>query len=306
MQNFVIETDHTGKEMIEHGDRLFPIAGYDEYFSKFVLKEVPWHWHEEIELVMMLEGKCKVYVLDSSFELEAGDAVFINSNTLHRLTDIGETDGHIINFVFHPVFLGGSYDSRIYTKYIKPISMNKGVTAIKLKGTQDHDRSIITMIQQAFVDYTNQSIGYEMAVRSYLTLAWQRLCQYQPELLEDTNFESSYSKRMDKMVKYIHSGYREKISIKNIAEAADVSESECYRLFRKGLQMTPNEYLLGHRLQMSVKQLIESDDTILQIAINHGFNSPSYFTQKFKERYQLTPKNYRKFHKKNMDKLVQS
>ena len=60
MQNYNIETDENGRELAEHGDALFPIASYDEYFSEFVLKEVSWHYHEEIEVIIVYEGSTKV------------------------------------------------------------------------------------------------------------------------------------------------------------------------------------------------------------------------------------------------------
>ncbi|WP_413699420.1 cupin domain-containing protein [Psychromonas sp. KJ10-10] len=104
MQIYNIETNHKGKELTLHGNEDFPCAFYDEKFSQFITGEVPWHWHDEIELVYVVEGRCKVQSLTGSLILEQGDAVFINVACLHKLEDIGELDCHILNFVLNPGF----------------------------------------------------------------------------------------------------------------------------------------------------------------------------------------------------------
>lgn len=296
MQNYIIETDDTGKEMMEHGDSLFPVAGYDEYFSKFVLGEVPWHWHDEIELVIVCEGVMVVEYVDHRLTLREGEAIFVNSNVLHRMTDIGEVDCHIINFVLKPVFLGGSYESRIYTKYIQPVCDNTCHPAITFNPEQSKDSVIIENLRDAFEAYTTQGFGYEITVRNHLMEVWKLMCMQHPELLEQIQNDIESSVRVSDIIKYIHSHYDEKLTVKRMAESIGISESECFRLFKKVLKTTPNDCLLNHRLQMAALQLASSDETVLVIGMNNGFNSPSYFSQKFKEKYNLTPKAFRKQH----------
>jgi AraC-like DNA-binding protein/mannose-6-phosphate isomerase-like protein (cupin superfamily) len=296
MQNYIIKTDESGQELIDHGDTWLPVAGYDEYFSKFVLNEVPWHWHEEIEFIIIYEGSIKVEYVDGYTNLDQGDGIFINSNTLHRLTQIGNIDCHIINFVLKPEFLGGRYDSRIYREYIKPICNNKALSTIKLSPTIPWGQKSINKIIEAFNAFTSSTFGYEMVVRTNLTEVWGLICINQPNVFKNSNPITESRKRISKIIKFIHNNYENKLTIRLLAGVADISESECYRLFKKTLQTTPNDYILNHRLQVAAIKLVDSDETILNLTYELGFGSPSYFSKKFKERYSYTPRKFRHTH----------
>lgn len=297
MQNFIIETDKNGLEMNSHGDSFFPLAGYDEYFSKFVLKEVPWHWHNEIEMVIVIEGSTKVEYVNGSVEIKEGEGIFINSNILHRMTQTSLVDCHIINFVFKPEFIGGRYDSRIYNDYIKPICSNHSLSTIKLTPKTNWETSIIEKIKKALEIYTEQTYGYEILIQSMLLDTWYTLCTNQQHLLKLPIPTTESKTRLDKIITFIHCNYNKKIAVKDLASIADISESECYRLFRKALHMTPNDYILTHRMQVAVVKLIETNHSVLTIAYDIGFGTPSYFSKKFKQQYNMTPKDFRTLYK---------
>lgn len=58
--------------------------------------------------------------------------------------------------------------------------------------------------------------------------------------------------------------------------------------------MTVTEFLNHHRLNYAVHLLTTTDDTITMISDLSGFNNRSYFNRLFRERYKLTPSEYRK------------
>ena len=301
MQNYFIKTDASGKELVNHGNMLFPVASYDEYFSKFILGEVPWHWHEEIELIVVIEGSTKVFYIEGSLELKEGDGIFINCNVLHRLTQTSKTDCHIINFVLRPEFIGGRMDSIIYTKYVSPICSNSALQLIKFESEKPSDQSIINMIKKAFYTFNNSDFGYEMILRKYLTEAWRLLCCNYPEFLESGISATEDQNRINKIIHYVHENYSKKITVSTMANIASISESECYRLFQKALSTTPIDYLSTHRLQQAPIKLINSSNSILNISQELGFNSSSYFSKKFKEMYGCTPQAYRNQRKVSKD-----
>lgn len=298
MQIYNIETDETGRELSEHGDAWFPLAGYDEWFSEFVLGEVPWHWHNEIELVVVNQGATLVECIGHSIELNTGDGIFINVNTPHRLTQIGQIECHIINFVLKPEFIGGRYDSKIYRDFIMPICSNASFTALKLSPTIPWQHETIEHIKEAFSVYTLEEYGYELTVRSKLTEFWRLICLHERELLVDTKNLTEDELRIKTIIGFIHSNYMDKLTIKTLGQQAGISESECYRLFNRMFSCTPNDYLLNHRLQIAALNLVETNDTILSIAVALGFGGASYFSKRFKERYGQSPRVFRNIHTK--------
>ena len=83
----------------------------------------------------------------------------------------------------------------------------------------------------------------------------------------------------------------------DIAASAGVSQRECLRCFRKNVGCTPFEYLNTYRIQQAAIQLIQTDRSILDIAVSCGFSTGSYFGKKFREVMHCTPREYRERHR---------
>ncbi|WP_305117469.1 helix-turn-helix transcriptional regulator, partial [Acutalibacter muris] len=58
--------------------------------------------------------------------------------------------------------------------------------------------------------------------------------------------------------------------------------------------MSFNAYLVNYRLELAAKQLSETGYRVIDVAENCGFHNHSYFTRAFREKYQMTPTEYRK------------
>ncbi len=66
------------------------------------------------------------------------------------------------------------------------------------------------------------------------------------------------------------------------------------RLFRKQLNTTPTDYFNDIRLRYCAEKLLHSDDEIISIALDAGFDNLSHFYHLFKEKYSVAPGHYRK------------
>jgi len=112
--------------------------------------------------------------------------------------------------------------------------------------------------------------------------------------LNDNMIERILLLRGDKMrLEMIGSNIKTLREKHGISQAAFMSKTECYRLFKQYLGLTPMEYVLNQRLQHASMLLLDSNDSIVNIALNCGFNSSSYFSKKFKNHYHQTPKEFR-------------
>ncbi len=66
------------------------------------------------------------------------------------------------------------------------------------------------------------------------------------------------------------------------------------KLFKEFTGMSFNAYLVNYRLELSAKQLAETNLKVIDIMENCGFHNHSYFTRAFHRKYQMTPLTYRK------------
>lgn len=86
----------------------------------------------------------------------------------------------------------------------------------------------------------------------------------------------------------------ESLTLKLLAQEFGYSESHFSRRFRQVSGMQFRDYLRYRKLAFALRQLRDTDNSVLQIALDHGFSSHEAFTRAFREAYGLTPSEYRK------------
>ena len=99
-----IRVDEKGRELLNHGSLAFPCAWY---YSGANQGDVPWHWHEEIELVYLSRGTLQCSVGNQRFLLCAGDALFINTGIPHAFFEEPGIPYEESDIVFHPRLIYG-------------------------------------------------------------------------------------------------------------------------------------------------------------------------------------------------------
>jgi AraC-like DNA-binding protein len=117
------------------------------------------------------------------------------------------------------------------------------------------------------------------------------------KVLSDVSFnaeKSSYnSRRIEKIMEFINNKFDENIALADAAKIAGMAEVSLSRFFRfrtgKTFIDTLNEVRLGHASRM----LIDTTNSINEIAYKCGFNNMSNFNRIFKKKKEITPKEFR-------------
>ncbi|MBE0700116.1 MAG: helix-turn-helix transcriptional regulator, partial [Acholeplasmataceae bacterium] len=99
-------------------------------------------------------------------------------------------------------------------------------------------------------------------------------------------------------IQYIEDHYQEKILLEKIARDVNLSSSHFQKIFKETMNISPNDYLINHRLTKAKELLLITNDTITDIAYLCGFDSNAYFSYVFKKKLKSSPSNYRKAHQK--------
>ncbi len=95
------------------------------------------------------------------------------------------------------------------------------------------------------------------------------------------------------IVQYVRLHFRSNLSMTDIAERFFLSRSATSKLFKRYTGETYPIYLKNLRLEAAKKDLERTDAPISSIGVENGFSTPSMFSQAFRERYGVTPKEYR-------------
>ncbi len=82
-------------------------------------------------------------------------------------------------------------------------------------------------------------------------------------------------------------------NLTRLATDAGMSLSHFSRTFQKATGVAPSQYFIRLRMEAARQLLLESDSSIISIALNVGYNNPSHFTHVFKRHVGVTPRDYR-------------
>ena len=96
------------------------------------------------------------------------------------------------------------------------------------------------------------------------------------------------------MKAYVAKNYGSRITLEKMANDLGVSKYVLSRMFAKTFHCNFSKYVNGGRLNNTVTELENSQDSITNICLNCGFESQRTFNRVFKDRYKLTPREYRK------------
>ena len=86
----------------------------------------------------------------------------------------------------------------------------------------------------------------------------------------------------------------EALTLEHLSSTLGYSEFYISRKFREISGMQFRDYLRYRRLAFALKELRDTENGILDIALDYGFSSHEAFTRAFKEAYNITPSEYRK------------
>lgn len=289
-----IEVEDDFREATRHGDVMFPYASYYVDLKQYMRGEVPWHWHEEFELSSMILGSVEMNIQNEIITLHTGEALFINANILHAVKQ-GTAEQSVYRAqVFSPVLVSGNMDSIFGQKYIVPLLKCKELPYLIFNDETDPDERIRALLCNAYKAYDVEEYGYEYEVREALSEVFRRISLKERDIIQTSKTAPRVDEgRIKDMLTYIHNNYQGKIELKDIAAAANISERECSRCFVKSLGLTPFQYVLNYRIRRAGELLLETEQSVAEIAYSTGFFNNSYFGKTFKNLMGMTPKEYR-------------
>ena len=100
--------------------------------------------------------------------------------------------------------------------------------------------------------------------------------------------------KLHRAITAMHAGLSDALSLGKLSADASMSVSHFSRLFRKATGRSPSQYFIHMRMEVACQLLLESDLSIINVALNVGYDSPSHFAQLFRRHTGVTPREYRR------------
>ena len=94
---------------------------------------------------------------------------------------------------------------------------------------------------------------------------------------------------VSKMQKYIDAHFNDEITLDDLSQAAGYSKYHAMRIFKELTGKTPFESIRALRLTKAATALRDSDDKVVDVALDNGFESHDGFTRAFARQFAITP-----------------
>ena len=101
-------------------------------------------------------------------------------------------------------------------------------------------------------------------------------------------------KLVNDILEYIEKNLSEGIKVEDIANHFYFSRYYLLRVFKRYTNLTINEYINQRKIIKSIYYIVSTDDRILKIALNSGFNSLEYYSEIFYKVTNFSPLEFRK------------
>ncbi|MFT4175106.1 MAG: helix-turn-helix domain-containing protein [Luteolibacter sp.] len=253
------------------------------------------HYHDFIELVMVLEGR-GTHLLDGKpWPVSAGDVFVIQGSQIHSFRD---RDGLVLMNIMYDAKrlpLSVSFLQRIpgYSAMflLEPNFRNSHqfISRLKLKQT---DLIAAKEIGEEISKESNLKVpGYEASLLCLLTQLITFLSRKYD--LSDT-YESHSLLQIGNVISILERRFDEPWELAQLASIAHLSRTSLLRIFRQVTGKSPISFLLQIRIEAAKRLLRETRQDITTIALNVGFNDSNYFSRQFRLIVGCSPRDYRK------------
>jgi len=115
------------------------------------------------------------------------------------------------------------------------------------------------------------------------------------EIMKSENAQGAWDKinAVDRMQAYVISHIHEEITMQALSDAAGYSRWHSLRIFKELLGMTPFEFIRAVKLTKAAEMLRDTSKSVIDVAVETGFDSHDGFTRAFKRQFGITPTRYK-------------
>lgn len=242
------------------------------------------HFHQNLEIVYVLEGSVEVQIESETYNLKKGDFLLINANKRHSLRATKEEillASFRVNFTMLAEYMGTNQ-----LLFWCNTTADRSESYVQLKKVLDRMLNRFYDKEKEGAIYLN-SIYYEAI---YLLVAYFMIKADDARMKENFTPDNS---RIFEIQNYVQANYQKQLSLNDLAKKLYLSNAYLSKYIKKHFGLSFLEYVNNVRLFHAVDELVYSEKKITRIALDNGFPTTAAFNKAFKEIYNMTPSAYR-------------
>lgn len=290
---------NTGFSHIEHD---FSHQSYFD-FSKGLLthseNDLGLNWHNQTEIIHFIEGEGTFNVSGRSYRVRANSFIIINPNQIHSaIADFGRPLKYQTLKFKYDYFK--TYDNDpVYLNYILPLSNGNSYLPSTVQPTFPIHKLITDLFDEIDDIMKSSNNTYELQIKmkmyKLIHILYSNKFVYKktnPFKLQDAEMTTK------KIISYVELHYQSDLSLDYLSNYLETSKPHMCRTFKRMTGETISNYYNNYKINRACDLLLNTDLSATSIAFKVGYNSISYFNQRFKAKTNLTPIEFREIQKK--------
>ena len=261
-------------------------------FEFYDNKKVQMHFHQNVELFFLLEGKGTLFLDEGEITLDTGSYFVVNANRRHAF----EAEEDVLYICLHINF-------NILNFYI---DMNRVIFMCDSNAVKhDTDKKIRDSLTKMINCYFAKSGTGQVHLTTFYYELLDILLNSCVVYGDDERFSSRKSAeqdRLNRIVNYVYSNYHNEISLNDLADQLFLSTTYLSKYIKDRLGMNFTDYVNNIRLYHAVEEVRGTDKKMTHIAMDNGFPNITAFNKAFKKIYDMTPMEFREREKHDHEK----
>ena len=221
----------------------------------------------------ILKGKGRYYIEETQYCLEAGQGFLIEPNVL-TFYQADEKDPW--------EYLWVGFNGSNVKEYLQDIGLNSGRFIFRSGYAAKLKSVVVDMLQNTTSTITNQ-YERQSLLYSFFAILSQNINISVPRGQDGENIH------IRRAVEFVRNNYFNSIRITDIAKYVCVDRTYLYELFRRYLDVSPQDYLTNYRLTRAAELLTLTELTVGEIALSCGYQNAYSFGKAFKAKRGITP-----------------
>ncbi len=253
------------------------------------------HIHETIEFIYTLCGSYDIYANDAHYEVGAGEMLLFRSNTIHRIYSREEKKNVYYVLKIKPSLIYELATDKNAAGYILRFSLDGG--KVHWNAQELEKSGIKASLERLVAEEKNSGICKDVAIKVEafsVVLATLRALISEDGGYDTSLLQGNIATQIYKTIKHISRSYGEELDAEKCARAVNMSYSYFSRSFKRVTGKSFKDYLNFVRINQAERLLASSEKSVMDIALECGYNNVSYFIMLFKKHKGITPLAYRK------------
>lgn len=247
------------------------------------------HFHDEIELLKVKKGKMTCTVGGKTYEISAGEVVFINSCVPHFTTVLEDNTASVLLQINT-----GAFSNDHISKYLSKFINSGDNQLVLFKSDSSNTKEVSKCIDIIKNEYEHKNDAYETYIKANIYHILAFLYRHKVLIDAENFFDYKIIDKVLPVLQYVDKNYQEPITLEKISLILNLNQQYFCRLFKKATNSTFMEYLNFVRICKAENLLSSTAKSIMEISLETGFSSVSYFNRTFKRFKNCSPTAYRK------------